>query len=110
MDKTICVMGLGYIGLPTASMFATHGLQGDWLRGAGIKEGDHASIQEIRVRRRHNISRIGSCPAAWLHHNHPSGAAFWSRRFGIIPDDRHALRNRDTRRSNRHSSSDDQVG
>lgn len=25
MNKTICVIGLGYIGLPTASMFATHG-------------------------------------------------------------------------------------
>lgn len=25
MSKTICVIGLGYIGLPTASMFATHG-------------------------------------------------------------------------------------
>ncbi|UCE37895.1 MAG: nucleotide sugar dehydrogenase [Thermoplasmata archaeon] len=25
MDKKICIMGLGYIGLPTASMFATHG-------------------------------------------------------------------------------------
>ncbi len=25
--KTICVLGLGYIGLPTAAMFATHGLQ-----------------------------------------------------------------------------------
>jgi UDP-N-acetyl-D-mannosaminuronic acid dehydrogenase len=24
--KTVCVLGLGYIGLPTASMFATHGL------------------------------------------------------------------------------------
>jgi len=23
--QTLCVMGLGYIGLPTASMFATHG-------------------------------------------------------------------------------------
>ena len=23
----ICVLGLGYIGLPTASMFATHGFQ-----------------------------------------------------------------------------------
>ncbi|MBE3144330.1 MAG: UDP-N-acetyl-D-mannosamine dehydrogenase, partial [Planctomycetes bacterium] len=23
----ICVLGLGYIGLPTASIFATHGLQ-----------------------------------------------------------------------------------
>src|SRR3989338_4877918 len=25
--KTICVVGLGYIGLPTACMFATHGFQ-----------------------------------------------------------------------------------
>ena len=25
--KKICVLGLGYIGLPTASTFATHGLQ-----------------------------------------------------------------------------------
>ena len=25
--KKICVLGLGYIGLPTASLFATHGLQ-----------------------------------------------------------------------------------
>ncbi len=25
--KTLCVLGLGYIGLPTASTFATHGLQ-----------------------------------------------------------------------------------
>ncbi len=25
MDSKICVLGLGYIGLPTASMFATHG-------------------------------------------------------------------------------------
>ncbi|HUG35037.1 MAG TPA: NAD(P)-binding domain-containing protein, partial [Anaerolineales bacterium] len=25
--KKICVIGLGYIGLPTASMFATHGLK-----------------------------------------------------------------------------------
>ena len=25
--QTICVLGLGYIGLPTASTFATHGLQ-----------------------------------------------------------------------------------
>lgn len=27
MDKTLCVLGLGYIGLPTASTFATHGLK-----------------------------------------------------------------------------------
>ena len=25
--KTLCVLGLGYIGLPTASTFATHGLK-----------------------------------------------------------------------------------
>ena len=25
--QKICVMGLGYIGLPTASTFATHGIQ-----------------------------------------------------------------------------------
>jgi UDP-N-acetyl-D-mannosaminuronic acid dehydrogenase len=25
MKKTICILGLGYIGLPTAAMFATHG-------------------------------------------------------------------------------------
>ena len=25
--KSLCVLGLGYIGLPTASTFATHGLQ-----------------------------------------------------------------------------------
>ena len=25
--ETICVLGLGYIGLPTASTFATHGLR-----------------------------------------------------------------------------------
>ena len=25
--KRICILGLGYIGLPTASIFATHGLK-----------------------------------------------------------------------------------
>jgi len=25
--RKICVLGLGYIGLPTASTFATHGIQ-----------------------------------------------------------------------------------
>jgi len=25
--KTVCVIGLGYTGLPTAAMFATHGCQ-----------------------------------------------------------------------------------
>lgn len=33
-DTKICVMGLGYIGLPTASMFATHGYQ---VLGVDIK-------------------------------------------------------------------------
>ena len=27
MIENVCVMGLGYIGLPTASMFATHGFK-----------------------------------------------------------------------------------
>ncbi len=31
----VCVLGLGYIGLPTASMFATHGLQ---VRGVDVKQ------------------------------------------------------------------------
>ena len=36
MSKTICVIGLGYIGLPTASMFATHGYT---VRGVDVNEG-----------------------------------------------------------------------
>jgi len=35
MNKTICVMGLGYIGLPPASMFATHGYR---LTGVDVDE------------------------------------------------------------------------
>ena len=27
MKKSICVIGIGYVGLPTAAMFATHGHQ-----------------------------------------------------------------------------------
>ena len=33
--KTICVLGLGYIGLPTAAMFATHGFE---VLGVDIRE------------------------------------------------------------------------
>ncbi|WP_243292799.1 nucleotide sugar dehydrogenase [Bacillus sp. FJAT-47783] len=35
MDKKICIMGLGYIGLPTAVMFANHGLK---VHGVDINE------------------------------------------------------------------------
>jgi UDP-N-acetyl-D-mannosaminuronic acid dehydrogenase len=35
-DKTICVIGLGYIGLPTAAMFATHGAR---VIGVDVNEG-----------------------------------------------------------------------
>ncbi|MBN2392180.1 MAG: nucleotide sugar dehydrogenase [Anaerolineae bacterium] len=33
--KTLCVLGLGYIGLPTASMFATHGVP---VTGVDVKQ------------------------------------------------------------------------
>ncbi len=35
MDKKICILGLGYIGLPTASMLATHGYK---VTGVDINE------------------------------------------------------------------------
>ncbi|MDQ0161894.1 nucleotide sugar dehydrogenase [Aeribacillus alveayuensis] len=35
MDKKVCVIGLGYIGLPTAVMFANHGLK---VHGVDINE------------------------------------------------------------------------
>jgi UDP-N-acetyl-D-mannosaminuronic acid dehydrogenase len=35
MDKKICILGLGYIGLPTASVFATHGYN---VIGVDVKE------------------------------------------------------------------------
>ncbi|MDD4496860.1 MAG: nucleotide sugar dehydrogenase [Methanosarcinaceae archaeon] len=35
MSKSICVIGLGYIGLPTASMFATHGYK---VTGVDVNE------------------------------------------------------------------------
>ncbi len=33
--EKICVLGLGYIGLPTAAMFATHGFQ---VAGIGVND------------------------------------------------------------------------
>jgi UDP-N-acetyl-D-mannosaminuronic acid dehydrogenase len=35
LDKTICVIGLGYIGLPTASLLGTKGFQ---VHGADVFE------------------------------------------------------------------------
>lgn len=35
MEKIICILGLGYIGLPTASMFATHGYK---VIGVDVRE------------------------------------------------------------------------
>ncbi len=34
--ESLCVLGLGYIGLPTASTFATHGLD---VRGVDVNQG-----------------------------------------------------------------------
>ncbi len=33
--QSVCVLGLGYIGLPTASTFATHGIRGVWMSTRG---------------------------------------------------------------------------
>jgi UDP-N-acetyl-D-mannosaminuronic acid dehydrogenase len=35
LDKTICVIGLGYIGLPTASLLGTKGFQ---VHGVDVSE------------------------------------------------------------------------
>ena len=35
MTKKLCVVGLGYIGLPTAVMFANHGL---YVHGVDVNE------------------------------------------------------------------------
>ncbi len=35
LDKTICVIGLGYIGLPTASLLGTKGFQ---VHGVSVSE------------------------------------------------------------------------
>ena len=45
MDK-ICVLGLGYIGLPTAAMFATHGSQ---VLGIDVNKEVIAVLNEGRI-------------------------------------------------------------
>lgn len=47
MDKKVCVVGLGYIGLPTAVMFANHGLR---VHGVDINE---KAVQMIRNKQLH---------------------------------------------------------
>jgi UDP-N-acetyl-D-mannosaminuronic acid dehydrogenase len=47
MSKKICVVGLGYIGLPTAVMFANHGYQ---VHGVDINE---AAINKIKNKELH---------------------------------------------------------
>lgn len=46
MTKSICVVGLGYIGLPTAVMFANHGLK---VHGVDVNPAAVRSIQEKRL-------------------------------------------------------------
>lgn len=46
MMQKICVLGLGYIGLPTASMFATHGLQ---VIGVDVNEQSVRMINQGKV-------------------------------------------------------------
>ncbi len=43
MTKTVCVVGLGYIGLPTAVMFANHGIK---VHGVDVNPAAVKSIQE----------------------------------------------------------------
>lgn len=44
--QTICVLGLGYIGLPTASMFATHGFR---VVGVDVNESVVSTINRGRI-------------------------------------------------------------
>ncbi len=44
--KTICVLGLGYIGLPTAAMFATHGFD---VLGVDIKDDVITTLQNGEI-------------------------------------------------------------
>ena len=44
--KTICVLGLGYIGLPTAAMFATHGYE---VLGVDINDNVISALQKGEV-------------------------------------------------------------
>ena len=46
MTKTICVVGLGYIGLPTAVMFANHGVK---VHGVDVNPAAVKSIQEKQL-------------------------------------------------------------
>ncbi|KOS66598.1 UDP-N-acetyl-D-mannosamine dehydrogenase [Lysinibacillus contaminans] len=46
MTKSICVIGLGYIGLPTAVMFANHGLK---VHGVDVNPAAVRSIQEKKL-------------------------------------------------------------
>ena len=46
MTKSICVVGLGYIGLPTAVMFANHGIK---VHGVDVNPAAVRSIQEKKL-------------------------------------------------------------
>ncbi len=46
MSKTICVVGLGYIGLPTSVMFANHGVK---VHGVDVNPAAVRSIQEKQL-------------------------------------------------------------
>ena len=46
MTKSICVVGLGYIGLPTAVMFANHGVK---VHGVDVNPAAVKSIQEKQL-------------------------------------------------------------
>lgn len=46
MTKSICVVGLGYIGLPTAVMFANHGMK---VHGVDVNPAAVKSIQEKKL-------------------------------------------------------------
>lgn len=46
MTKTICIIGLGYIGLPTAVMFANHGMK---VHGVDINPAAVKSIQQKQL-------------------------------------------------------------
>ena len=50
--KTVCVVGLGYIGLPTAALLASNGFQ-----VAGVELNAHA-VETINQGRIHIVSQI----------------------------------------------------
>lgn len=57
MDKKLCVMGLGYIGLPTAVMFANHGVR---VHGVDINEKAVNMIQnkQLHIEETHLQERL----------------------------------------------------